>query len=198
MRYFVLEFCKTTLINLTIRSLYYIIFNKFINIYIHNKHYTKIPKLLFKKKVKEILQKEPFFTSLGIGFINAILYYFQYRRNKIHIEKIRTKKRLFREWYERTKDLTDRMEIVDKKDISTHTVFNYKIKKKNGTDYEEPTTQFVLNVRINNVVEDIKSVCGIESKKFEGIEKENQGKIELNYNLKQLNIFIMDLIILFF
>ena len=68
--------------------------------------------------------------GIALSIASIILYIIRDKRYRIHSEKIRVKRKLFREWYQKTKDFAERMEFTETKQQEGYTSYGYKLKKK--------------------------------------------------------------------
>ena len=115
-----------------------------------------------------------------LAIINLILYYLREYRYRIHNEKIRMKKRLFREWYQDVKDLTDRMEFTDIVNKGDYTVYAYKVRKKDGSGFESNSRIKILIERIGKKTSDTLSLCGYKTERKWMNLAENLRSLPLN------------------
>jgi len=115
-----------------------------------------------------------------LAIISLILYLLREFRYRIHNEKIRVKKRLFREWYQGVKDLTDRMEFTDIVNKGDYTVYGYKIRKKDGSGFESNSRIKILIERIGKKHYYALSICGYKTERKLMNLAENLRSLPLN------------------
>lgn len=100
--------------------------------------------------------------SLGISLLGIVLYVIREKRYRIHNEKIRAKKRTFRDWYQNMKEFTERMEFTEEKKEDYFTVYNYILRKKEGDSIEDATKVKILLDRIKIYAADAHKLCGYD------------------------------------
>ena len=83
-----------------------------------------------------------------LSISSLILYIIREKRNRIHGEKIRIKRKLFNDWYQQTKDFADRLEFTETVRQEGFTTYGYKLKKKDGEGYEETSYVRILIERM--------------------------------------------------
>lgn len=133
-----------------------------------------------------IMESITFFIAISgliLSIINAIIQIRNHRRSKI-IEKLPLKKRLFKEWFDLTKDMTNRMVFTEIKEKEDFTVYEYRIKEEDGTGFIEPAKQKILFSRYLDLNEDVYINCGFQKKD----KKEKDLADELKQKMIKKNI----------
>ena len=97
----------------------------------------------------------------------------------IHSEKILVKRRLFKDLYQQTKDLTDRMEFMEIKDHGNYTTYSFQIKDKNSSGYLNRSQVKILIERIGKIGINLFGICGYK------VEERNE---DLAENIRRLSI----------
>lgn len=98
--------------------------------------------------------------SIILSIINLIFLIVKYKQYMIHSEKILVKRRLFRDWFQQTKGLTDRMEFMEIKDHGNYTTYSFQIKDKNSSGYLNRSQDKILIERIGKIGINLFGICG--------------------------------------
>lgn len=97
--------------------------------------------------------------SMIWNLYNTILNWRQNKRYKTNILRLSIKKRLFRDKYDLTKDLTSRMEFTETEKKDYYTVYKFKIREKNGKEYLSTGQQRISINRIGLLEKEILKEC---------------------------------------
>lgn len=103
-------------------------------------------------------------VSIILSIIGIILYIIRERRYRIHNEKIRAKKRIFKDWYQNMKSFVGTMEFTGKREKDHYTMYNYSLRKKDGKGFEEFTKARIFLDRIRILGSDAHKLCGYDVK----------------------------------
>lgn len=103
-------------------------------------------------------------AGLGLAIINAIINYIQQKRIKTSILKLPLKKRLFNQWYEMAKNIANQIEFTEIKTHENFTVYNFLIKKKDGSGYIDKSQQRILVRRLGEKSHATFEECGYKKK----------------------------------